>query len=220
MKNKTSTPFEELRMNRDTFEEKLLKLKELTETTTNSELAEKLGISTKTIYTWKERGKIPEKILLLAKKISNTEKTKIELAETRMVILTYYDIEASAGNGTLVQMEMPTEISFSQDYLMKELHVKPSDVFMMRVSGDSMYPTLQDGALIIVKNMSDFYGDGVYVFRINEQVMVKRLQFQPTKIIFKSDNIHLYEPWEVLHKELEGIDFKILGRVIWGGGKI
>jgi len=50
--------------------------------------------------------------------------------------------------------------------------------------------------------------------------MVKRLQFQPTKIIFKSDNAQFYEPWELTHKEIESTDFEILGQAVWGGGKL
>lgn len=206
-------------MTKVSFEEKLLSLKELTGSTTNQELAEKLKISSKTIYTWRERGNIPEKVLLLAKKMSSNEESA-EQSNNDIVSLDFYDINASAGYGTLVETENPTDISFSKSYLSKELHTNQDDVFMMRVGGDSMYPTLQDGSLIVVKRINEFYGDGVYVFRINGQIMVKRLQFQPTKIIFKSDNTHLYEPWEVLHKELEDIDFQILGKVIWGGGKI
>ncbi|ODS10080.1 LexA family transcriptional regulator [Vibrio scophthalmi] len=200
-------------------EGKIRELKRLTKTSKNTELAKVLGISSKTISNWKNRGHIPEYILLEAQKIiENGNSSPIE--KSNLIALTYYDIQASAGHGALVEIEMPTQISFSESYLSKELRVQPDDVFMMRVGGDSMYPTLQDGALIVVKRINEFYGDGVYVFRINGQIMVKRLQFQPTKIIFKSDNTHLYEPWEVLHKELEDIDFQILGKVIWGGGKI
>ncbi|WP_418113816.1 S24 family peptidase [Vibrio scophthalmi] len=197
--------------------EEIKNLKAVTGTSTNVELASVLGISSKAISNWKSRGAIPDHILLKAQQLSTQEPQKQNLD---IVELDFYDINASAGYGTLVEIETPTDISFSKSYLSKELHTHPDEVFMMRVGGDSMYPTLQDGALIVVKRINEFYGDGVYVFRINGQIMVKRLQFQPTKIIFKSDNFHLYEPWEVTHKELEDIDFQILGKVIWGGGKI
>lgn len=198
------------------FEEKILQLKELTKTSTNPELARALGISPKTIYTWKERGKIPEKIFLKARHGSQ----KVSSDVSGMVELTYYDVEASAGHGSLIEVETAKEMSFAERYLRDELHVNPNDVFLMRAKGDSMYPTLKDGSLIMIKRVHDFSGDGVYVFRVNGQVMVKRLQFQPTKIIFKSDNSQFYEPWELTHKEIESTDFKILGQAVWGGGKL
>ncbi|EGR4675186.1 helix-turn-helix domain-containing protein [Vibrio parahaemolyticus] len=198
------------------FEEKILQLKELTKTSTNPELARALGVSPKTIYTWKERGKIPEKIFLKARHDSQNVSSDV----SGMVELTYYDVEASAGHGSLIEVETAKEMSFAERYLRDELHVNPNEVFLMRAKGDSMYPTLKDGSLIMIKRVHDFSGDGVYVFRVNGQVMVKRLQFQPTKIIFKSDNSQFYEPWELTHKEIESTDFQILGQAVWGGGKL
>ncbi|ENB2053070.1 helix-turn-helix domain-containing protein [Vibrio fluvialis] len=201
----------------ETFEEKILQLKELTKTSSNQELAKVLGVSPKTIYTWKERGKIPEKILLKARHLSQNPQPQ---QSSGMINLTYYDVEASAGHGTLVEVETATELSFSERYLRDELHVNPSEVFTMRARGDSMYPTLKDGSLMIVKRINEFLGDGIYVFRVNGQLMVKRLQIQPTKLIFKSDNEQFYDAWELTYQEIEAIDFEVVGRTIWGGGKL
>ncbi|EKO3401305.1 helix-turn-helix domain-containing protein [Vibrio fluvialis] len=201
----------------ETFEEKILQLKELTKTSSNQELAKVLGVSPKTIYTWKERGKIPEKILLKARHLSQNPQPQ---QSSGMINLTYYDVEASAGHGTLVEVETATELSFAERYLRDELHVNPSEVFTMRARGDSMYPTLKDGSLMIVKRINEFLGDGIYVFRVNGQLMVKRLQIQPTKLIFKSDNEQFYDAWELTYQEIEAIDFEVVGRTIWGGGKL
>ncbi len=219
MKNEIfiSTSFEARMGNMKSYEEELLQLKEITKTSTNTELAKVLGISPKTIYTWKDRQKIPEKIFLKARHASQNGGA---IAPAGMVSLTYYDVEASAGHGSLVEMESPKDMSFAERYLRDELGVKPNDVFMMKAKGDSMYPTLKDGSLMVIKRLGDFCGDGVYVFRVNGQVMVKRLQFQPTKIIFKSDNSQFYEPWELTYQEIETIDFQIIGQTVWGGGKL
>ncbi len=201
----------------NTVEEQINELKELTQTYTNVDLAKALGTTRNTIQTWKSRGKVPEKVMQETRLSSqnNTDKT-----QEGMINLTYYDVEASAGHGSLVEVEAVTELSFAERYLRDELHVNPSEVFTMRARGDSMYPTLKDGSLMIVKRIDEFLGDGIYVFRVNGQLMVKRLQIQPTKIIFKSDNEHFYDPWELTYKEIESTDFEILGRTIWGGGKL
>lgn len=198
------------------FEEQLRELKRLTNTSKNVDLARVLGKSPKTISNWKHRDHIPEDIFLQAKRLSQ----QVTSEPAGMVNLTFYDVEASAGNGSLIEIETARDMSFAERYLRDELYVNPSEVFLMRAKGDSMYPTLKDGSLIMVKRVDDFSGDGIYVFRVNGQVMVKRLQFQPTKIIFKSDNAQFYEPWELTHKEIESTDFEILGQAVWGGGKL
>ncbi|ELO1780981.1 helix-turn-helix domain-containing protein [Vibrio fluvialis] len=192
-------------------------LKELTETATNIDLAKALGVSASTIQTWRMRNKIPEKIFIKARQFSKKAQPQ---QQSGMINLTYYDVEASAGHGTLVEVETATELSFAERYLRDELHVNPSEVFTMRARGDSMYPTLKDGSLMIVKRINEFLGDGIYVFRVNGQLMVKRLQIQPTKLIFKSDNEQFYDAWELTYQEIEAIDFEVVGRTIWGGGKL
>lgn len=199
-----------------TIDEQIMELKELTKTSKNVDLARALGIAAKSISNWKYRGSIPNDVFLKARLVSQNP----NLESSGMVDLTYYDVEASAGHGALVEVERAKEISFSERYLRDELGVNPSEVFLMRAKGDSMYPTLRDGSLMMIRRIHDFSGDGIYVFRVNNQIMVKRLQFQPTKIIFVSDNNHFYEPWEMTHKEIESTDFEIIGRTVWGGGNL
>ena len=199
------------------FEEQLRELKRLTNTSKNVDLARVLDKSPKTISNWKNRDHIPEDVFIKARHLSQNPQP---LQTSEMINLTYYDVEASAGHGTLVEVETATELSFSERYLRDELHVNPREVFTMRARGDSMYPTLKDGSLMIVKRIEEFLGDGIYVFRVNGQLMVKRLQIQPTKIIFKSDNEQFYDAWELTYQEIESIDFEVVGRTIWGGGKL
>jgi phage repressor protein C with HTH and peptisase S24 domain len=200
----------------ETVDDQINQLKEITGTSKNTELAKVLGISAKSISNWKWRGKVPDDVFVKAR----VESQKCQSKSAGMVSLTYYDVEASAGHGSLIEVEISQDMSFAERYLRDELYVNPGEVFLMRAKGDSMYPTLKDGSLIMVKRVDDFSGDGIYVFRVNGQVMVKRLQFQPTKIIFKSDNAQFYEAWELTHKEIESTDFEILGQAVWGGGKL
>jgi phage repressor protein C with HTH and peptisase S24 domain len=198
------------------IDEQISELKQLTGTSKNVDLAEALGIAPRSIQNWRARGKIPDDIFRKARLASQKTKEK----PSGMVNLTFYDVEASAGHGSLIEIETARDMSFAERYLRDELYVNPSEVFLMRAKGDSMYPTLKDGSLIMVKRVDDFSGDGIYVFRVNGQVMVKRLQFQPTRIVFKSDNEQFYEPWELSHQEIQSIDFQILGQAVWGGGKL
>ena len=86
----------------------------------------------------------------------------------------------------------------------------------MPVRGDSMTPTLKNQALIMVNRIEDFAGDGIYVFRFDGQLMVKRLQFTKSGLSVVSDNT-TYEPWELTRNEMTTVDFEIIGEVVWSG---
>ena len=106
------------------------------------------------------------------------------------------------------------------EWLNKEIGVNPNDVFLMLAEGDSMYPTLKNGAMIMVNKHFNGLSDGIYVMRHEQNLLVKRLQMLPNGIIkVKSDN-SLYEPWEINKENLDGTDIEIIGRVVWSGQRM
>jgi transcriptional regulator with XRE-family HTH domain len=135
--------------------------------------------------------------------------------------LPFYEVKASAGDGVLVEAEKQTHlISFKPEWLNKEIGVNANDVFLMLVEGDSMYPTLKNGAMIMVNKHFNGLSDGIYVMRHEQNLLVKRLQMLPNGIIkVKSDN-SLYEPWEINKENLDGTDIEIIGRVVWSGQRM
>ncbi|MEZ9417832.1 helix-turn-helix domain-containing protein, partial [Vibrio sp. 10N.286.49.E1] len=109
-----------------------------TNTSTNAELAKVLEISPKTIYTWRERQNIPEKIFLKARQLSQ----KAVSLPTGYLELKFFDIEVSAGQGTLVEKEEESSaMVFSEKFIRQELGFNPNNIFLMPVRGDSMIPT-------------------------------------------------------------------------------
>lgn len=102
---------------------------------------------------------------------------------------------------------------------MFELAVNPANIFLMPVKGDSMYPTLKSGALVMVNRIEQFGGDGIYVFRFDGQLMVKRLQFSKEGLSVVSDN-QSYKEWSLTTSELKSNDFEIIGEVVWSGQRI
>lgn len=57
--------------------------------------------------------------------------------------------------------------------------------------------------------------DRIYVMRHEHNLLVKRLQLLPDRIIkVKSDNT-MYDPWEINKDELNGTDIESIGRVVW-----
>ena len=201
-----------------TIDEQITELKQLTKTAKITDLSKALGVSPSTVRTWRSREKIPENIFLKAE----------EIAQDRdgfgtpkgYVTLNFYDVEVSAGHGALVERdEESTEIVFSEKFISKSIGVNPNEVFLMPVRGDSMAPTLKNQALVMVHKVDEFSGDGVYVFRFDGQLMVKRLQFMPKVIKVVSDN-PTYENWELLKDDLKNEDFQIIGEVVWSGQRM
>ena len=90
----------------------------------------------------------------------------------------------------------------------------------MLVEGDSMQPTLKNGAMIMVNRNVDNLSDGIYVMRYDNNLLVKRLQMLPGGIArVKSDN-SMYDPWEINKLQLDGEELALIGRVVWTGQKM
>lgn len=143
-------------------------------------------------------------------------------SETRgggVVLIPSYDVKASAGAGTNVEYDSVDQfLPFRASWLREVSSSSPSDLTVICVRGDSMYPTLSDGDNILVDLTATEPGrDGIYVLRSGGDLHVKRISLSPTKgrITVKSDN-PLYESWE--NCEPSGID--IVGRVVWVGRKL
>ncbi|EMA2438117.1 S24 family peptidase [Vibrio parahaemolyticus] len=198
------------------FKEQLKELKRLTNTSKNVDLAKALGKSPKTISNWKHRDHIPEDIFIKARELSQNG----SVAPRGYLELKFYDVEVSAGHGTLVEKEEESSaMVFSERFIRQELGFNPNNIFLMPVRGDSMAPTLKNQSIVMVNRVDGFSTDGIYVFRYDNRLMVKRLQFLPNGIKVVSDNSS-YEAWELGKKDMEGADFEIIGEVVWSGQRM
>jgi len=198
------------------IDEQFEELKKLTNTATIVDLSKALGVATSTARGWKTRGEVPDKIMLKARQLSQ----KVNTIPSGYIDLPFYDIEVSAGHGALVACEERAEdMVFSQRFVTDTLGVNANNIFLMPVRGDSMVPTLKNQSLIIVNRTDQIIEDGVYVFRYDGQLRVKRLQFSKIGISVVSDN-PAYQTWELSKAELATEDFEIIGEVIWSGQRM
>ncbi len=128
-------------------------------------------------------------------------------------------VGASAGPGTLGADDAPLgQIGFETRWL-RQLTANPKALSIIQVSGDSMSPTLTDGDDILVDraDAAERIRDGIYVLRVDDTLIVKRLAISPAqrKFAVQSDN-PAYPAWNDVNPD--GID--IVGRVIWTGRRI
>jgi phage repressor protein C with HTH and peptisase S24 domain len=127
-------------------------------------------------------------------------------------------VGASAGAGALTEAEgFAGKVGFDEKWLRK-LGVDPAQVSLIRVEGDSMQPTLNDGDDIMVDTSaaSRPLKDGVHVLRMDDVLMVKRLvKERGGKLSVLSDN-SAYPSWSNLD---EGA-VRVVGRVVWVGRRL
>lgn len=89
-----------------------------------------------------------------------------------------------------------------------------SDMKLFRIRGLSMSPTLEEGDLILIdSSRKEIVTGHMFLIRINDELMVKRLESVPGKILFHSDNPE-YKTIELSTAD-ESQEVEIYGRVIW-----
>ena len=129
-------------------------------------------------------------------------------------------VMASAGPGAIVNAELGKPyFGFDERWLKGLTPTAPENLSIVRVEGDSMSPTLNSGDDILVDlgDASDRLRDGIYVLRIDDALVVKRLALHPMgrRVTVQSDN-PAYPDWPDC--DLDEINF--IGRVIWAGRKV
>lgn len=133
--------------------------------------------------------------------------------------ISYFDIQASAGMGALNDDDhILGTLPFDKQKLRDLGCTEPDCLAVLKVDGDSMFPTLNHGDDILIDTRSEqARRDGIYVLRNEGALLVKRVSINPATGLatVKSDN-PLYETWE--NCPTERID--LIGRVIWVGRKL
>ena len=121
---------------------------------------------------------------------------------------------ASAGPGALAQSEAPVgQLRFSARWL-KANGLDAAMLSAIEVEGDSMDPTLRDGDEILVDRTPRPLRAGIHVLRLDDVLLVKRVERAGERVRLISDN-RAYPEIERAAGEVE-----ILGRVVWKGGRL
>lgn len=127
-------------------------------------------------------------------------------------------VGASAGAGTIPDREtLAGKIGFDEKWLRKQ-GLDPAKLSLIQVDGDSMSPTLNHNDDIMVDNRAATTGvrDGIYVIRLDDVLMVKRLASGPAgRLSVLSDN-PAYPGW----RDVDGAAVSIIGRVVWAGRRL
>lgn len=143
-----------------------------------------------------------------------------EFREAGFVKIPRYEAVASAGPGAISYSEERLEFkAFDKEWIRTELRRNPENLALITARGDSMEPEIRNGQTLLV-DVADRepVRDGIYVFRVEDAVQVKRIQRAMTgEIVLKSDNRSYSE--EVLTPR-QAKSLHIIGRVVWYGKKL
>jgi phage repressor protein C with HTH and peptisase S24 domain len=137
-----------------------------------------------------------------------------------LVSVTRSPVRAAAGAGEIPGNEAGKPYFGFDERWLKALTSTPSSALsIIRVEGDSMAPTLNAGDDILVDAGDAVEGlrDGIYVIRVEDALLVKRLALHPvgSRVTVQSDN-PAYPDWP----DCSLADIHCVGRVIWAGRKI
>ena len=122
---------------------------------------------------------------------------------------------ASAGPGTVALDPAPIDrLRFSGRWL-RQQGLEPGMLSVIEVEGDSMEPTLRDGDEILVDRAPRPLRSGLHVIRLDDVLLVKRLEPGPSGTLLVISDNPAYP-----RMERARADVAVLGRVVWKGGRI
>lgn len=204
------------------------------------ELSKKIGVSDRTISNY-ERGERKPSVDYLALLYEHLEANPVWLicgkgemfidlkaqdAATKFSIEEFLFIpklvlKPSAGCGSLIDFEdVEDYIAFQRDWFNKHVPASKNSLKIMTANGDSMEPTIKNSDMLLVDiSQNQAKTDNIYVIRIDDCLVVKRVQCIPgNRLQIISDNKN-YTPYEIDLTD-EAQDIKIIGKVVWYGRSI
>lgn len=164
------------------------------------EMARHFGYGTTSITSKRQRGSIPyEECVILAQTkgidlnwlVLGQGVSPLERASSSLHVPTLnaaclppgkdyaaidlYDIDAAAGAGCALDHEQIESTVYFERMLLEERGLNADTLLGARISGDSMADTLKDGDRVLV-DLTQTKPDGVFLFRMNDELRIKRLQ--------------------------------------------
>lgn len=196
-----------------------------------AEMGRKIGSTSAIIAAWKRRNTIPYKEVYEASRITGfsmdwiltgqgiqqTDKIQVVQEDSDYCHISQYSIEASAGQGALVEAEnIDQHLAFKESWLRKS-GINPANLIAIYARGDSMEPTIFSGdSLVIDKTKDTVTSDGgVYVINYDGELFVKRVQKQLDGLVAITSDNKNYRDMTIPVQDLSKL--KIIGRVVWSG---
>jgi len=140
----------------------------------------------------------------------------------RYAYVPQYDAKAAAGLGSEnPHVEIRSTLAFKREWL-KVKGAKADQLIVIYAEGESMWPTINDGDVLLVDRSRIDPADGqVFVLAGTDGAIVKRLvQSSLGQWVLRSDNEDKAEYPDRYHLRSNGNEHRIIGKVIWRGGDL
>lgn len=193
-----------------------------------AKVAAREDVPAKTVYNWRS-GKNASTAIALARiakacgrsidsffrpqNSPNEEGAPPDLAEVVDVPILDAIVAAGAGgeNGEpAIRARMPFPRT-----ILRRMGIVPEKVRGLRAGGDSMWPTIGDGQLVLIDTGATELRDGkIYVLYAPDGLRLKRIQrHQDGGIVLISDNKELYQPELIRPPDTAYV--RVVGRAFW-----
>lgn len=152
------------------------------------------------------------RIILQEIGITEAELFRTDPAEAEVVEVTIYDIDVAAGPGRFLTDE--AEIGrwpFPRTWVERHFG-RDAQLAMVRVSGDSQEPELRDGDQVVI-NLANRRGEGLSVVRLDDVLLIKRVQREGGTVRLISNN-RAY-PDVTIDLAADRDRFEVVGRALW-----
>lgn len=138
-----------------------------------------------------------------------------------MAFVPLHDVLVSAGHGVnAVEAGQSAEsLGFPADWL-RQRFGDARRLRVVHVKGDSMAPTLHDGDMVMIDIDRRDPVDGIFVLRLEDQLMVKRVHFPSARRVLVTSDNRDYDRWDRmidLESDASRELFQLIGRVVWVG---
>lgn len=129
-----------------------------------------------------------------------------------------YDVRLAAGVASFSDAaDQIGEMPFDRG-LLRDLGRSNADgLAVFHAEGDSMWPTIPDGARVLTDLKSTRLKEGVFAFRVGDDLRIKRLRRLVDGIEIRSDN-ERYPPEVVKGDDAD--ELTIIGSVLWTGSSV
>ncbi len=152
-----------------------------------SELARRLGVRPQAVQQWESGGlpktgrleKIAEVLGTTVAYLFGSESEQVSPhypVGDDYVLIPHYSVKGSCGNGCQIdQFEVVGRIAFKRGWL-KQRSINSERVHMICAHGDSMSPTIEDGAMVLVDTSKTEPRSGkVFVLMFEDELRIKRM---------------------------------------------
>lgn len=125
-----------------------------------------------------------------------------------------YDVELAAGSGRWNEgRQWIEDVPFTGDFLRKVLNrTNAIGLSLLGSRGDSMFPTIADGAMVLVDETMTRITDGIFAFVLDGDARLKRFRRSVSGLTIISDN-PAYPAEEIDTSQLSAL--QIIGQVRW-----